>query len=490
MNWQNVHRTLKSDYLKLLPIMGLAFYIAFIPHHNYPYPVHIDEWFHMALANEIIVKASVEGLTDPFLGGPPMWHQSVQMGFHLLSAVFHQISGIPWLDIVRYFPGIIFIMTVLSVYIMAQREGFGWEAALFTCLVPTTVGILGPAFFVPVAMALLFIPLSIFLAFNFRTIWAYVVLFIFSSFLVSMHAATAVGLIIILAPFIVLNLKGGFKHSLGITLALTIPFVALFPWIRDLLVRTAKSLLSPVPLSWFTDYPSVIQTYGYLPILLGLLGILSLAMKGGKKNYGLILGLLASLLILVTFFTFHYGEEEVYGRGLIYMMMLMSIFAGAGLMVVKKFKLPTGLRTRLRAPFITQNIGNILCLALIGLTLAIAIPAHQDTPYYYMIDNEDYQAFVWIRDNLNENYEKAVLDPWKATAFTAITEKKVYSRTHAYPDSNAPKAYDFLRNGSSDTTFLKENGISIVYTREAVRNPDLAEVRRNIYLVKEVAESK
>ena len=73
---------------------------------------------------------------------------------------------------------VIFIITILSVYIMAQREGFGWEAALFTCLIPTTIGILGPAFTVPVAMGLLFTPLLIFLAFNFRTVWSYLVIFI------------------------------------------------------------------------------------------------------------------------------------------------------------------------------------------------------------------------------------------------------------------------------------------------------------------------
>lgn len=48
--------------------------------------------------------------------------------------------------IFRYFPGIVFLMIVLSVYILGRREGFGWGAALFTCLIPTTVGIMGPAF--------------------------------------------------------------------------------------------------------------------------------------------------------------------------------------------------------------------------------------------------------------------------------------------------------------------------------------------------------
>ena len=56
---------------------------------------------------------------------------------------------------------------VLATYVMAQRLGFGWEAALMTCLITTTVGIMGPGFFIPVAMALLFVPLSLFVLFNF-----------------------------------------------------------------------------------------------------------------------------------------------------------------------------------------------------------------------------------------------------------------------------------------------------------------------------------
>ena len=470
--------------------MGFAFYIAFIPHQNYPYPVHIDEWFHMAFSNEIIGKASVLSLNDPFSGGVSLWNQSFELGFHLFFAVFHQISGIPWLDIVRYFPGIIFIITVLSVYVLAQRQGFGWEAAFFTCLMTTTVGILGPAFLVPVAMGLLFIPLSIFLAFNFRTGWSYVVLFLFIVFLVSMHAATAVGIAVILAPFILLNLKGNFKHSLGITLALVIPFIGLFPWVFDMLLRQMKLLIVQHPVPWYVEIPRIIQTYGYLPILSCLLGVFLLAMRGGKKNYGLILGLLALMVTLATYFTFHYGQSSMYQRGLVYVMLLMSIVAGAGLMGVKNFMLPTGLSTRLRVPLITNNIGNVLCLALIILTLIVCIPERQIPRYYHMINEEDYQAFVWVKDNVSETYDKAILDPWKATAFTAITTKSVYTRIHTHPVAKDNEAYKFLSEGSTNTTLLRENGISIVYTRGVVHNSDLVEVRKNVYLLKETGQSQ
>ena len=492
MTQGNVHRTPKVDYAVLLLVLILAFYIAFVPHHNYPYPIHLDEWTHLACSNQIIKQAGVVSLTDPFSGGAPIHNQAQEVGFHLFWAVFHQISGIPWPTIFRYFPSIIFMFTVLSVYVLGQRQGFGWEAALFAALIPTTVGILGPAFMVPTAMGLLFIPLSLFIAFNFRSWWSYIVLLIFAFLLMSVHAATAVGLITILVPYILLNLKGNFRHSVAISLALAIPFLisfVSFPWVFKMVLWQAKLLLIPQSIPAFVDVPRITHVYGYLPILFCLLGTFFLAAKGGNRNYGLVLGLLALLVMLAIFFTFHYGIAHMYYRGLVYMMLMVSIVAGAGLMGVRKLTLPTGLSTRLKIPAtINKNIGNVLCLVLIGITLATCIPVRQNIPYYHMIDDEDYEAFVWITENIGSDYEKAILDPWKATAFTAITGKYIYTRIGEYPTDIDEKAYSFLRGGCEDTTFLRENGISIIYTRWECHNPDLKEVRKNIYLLKKPGE--
>ena len=469
----------------MLPIMALAFYIAFIPHQSYPYPVHIDEWVHLALSKAMLQSGSTT-LIDPFFGQSARGLSSnLEAGFHLFWGVFHQISGISWMTIFRYFPGIIFIITVLSVYVLGQRQGYGWEAALFTCLITTTVGIMGPAFLVPVALGLLFISLALFVAFNFRSGWSYLVLFVFTSFLLSIHAPSAIGIVIVLVPYILLNLKGNFKHSLGITLAVVIPFLAPFPWIFSMLLPTAKSLLTPQPLPTYIDFPRIIKTYGYLPILLCLLGTFLLAIRGGKKDYSLILGLLALLVMVGTFFTFHYGLHIMYTRGLMYMMLMVSIIAGAGLAGVKNLSLPAKLSALLRVPpIITQNVGKFLCLVLIGVTLAVGIPDRQDTSYYHMIDEGDYEAFVWIEENVDKDYKKAILDPWKATAFSAITGRNIYTRIHAFPKPSDEEAYKFLDGGCSDTAFLRAKGISIIYTRGECRNPDLTEVRENVYLLK------
>ncbi|MDO8688386.1 MAG: hypothetical protein Q7K41_07350 [Dehalococcoidales bacterium] len=486
----SIRRILKSEHLMLLPILGLAFYIAFIPHQNYLYALHVDEWVHLTYSQSILQTGSL-----------PL---NMEIGFQLFWSIFQQLSGLSWMTIFRYFPGIIFVITVLSVYIMARREGFGWEAAFFTCLIPTTVGILGPAFLVPVSMGLLFTPLILFLAFNFRTVWSYLLIFILIAFLLAIHAPSAISPIIVLTPYILLNLKGNFKHSLGIILVLLVPFLVVFPWIFNLLLPTAKSLLIPRPPTEYVQLPKVIETYftfsynepiSYLPVLVFLLGAFLLALKGSKKNYGLVLGLLALLLMLVTFFTWHYGVPIMYERGLMFMMLMVSIVAGAGLAGVKSLRLPVRVNTWLKIPPITQNVGRFLCLVIIVVTLILVIPDRQDIPYYQMIDSEDYQAFVWIKDNINESYDKAILDPWKATAFAAITGKHVFTRIHMAAGDSDIAAYNFLKGGSTDTDFLQGNGISIIYTRVldlsqnktieySSDNPNLVKVAKNIYLLK------
>jgi len=484
MALNSIPRLDKSAYL-ILPVMALAFYVTFIPHQSYPYPVHIDDWIHLANA-EAIIKAGSITYIEPFYGKFAITLGSnLEFGFQLFWGIFHQISGISWLTIFRFFPGIISTIAVLSVYVMGRRQGFGWEAAFFVALIPTTVGILGPAFLVPVAMGLLFVPLSLFIAFHFKSVWGYIVLFLFICFLLTIHAPSAICLVIILVPYILLNLKGDFRHSLGIGLALVIPFLAPFPWILKMLLPTVKGLFTPQSLSPYIDFPRVIMTYGYLPIGICMLGTLVLAIKGGRRNYGLALGLVALLAMQVIYFTFHYGVAIMYERGLMFMMLMVGIVAGVGLMAIRELNLPEVLASKLKLAGFSfkRYLGWALCLVVVGVTLYIAIPARQHIPYYHMINEQEYQEFTWIKENVGGEYDKAVLDPWKATPFAAITGKTVYTKILAFPTATDEEAKKFLSEGCSDTAFLRNNGISLVYTEGECKNPDLTQVRDKVYVL-------
>jgi hypothetical protein len=488
MGWHNVIKWVKSDYLKLILILGLAFYLAFIPHQSYPYPVHVDEWAHLSYANEIIKEGKAFGLSNPYNGGAPIIDQLGEVGFQTFLAVFHLTSDIDWLTIFKYLPSIIFMLTILAAYILGKRKGFGWEAALLTCLIPTTIGLLGPGLLVPVAMGLPFIVAAIFVAFYLRGWWSYVLLAIFSIFLISIHAATSIALFSILIPYIIISLKGDFKHSVGIVLVLAIPFGAallMFPAIIDkLLIPTLKALFVQQPIPAHHIIPEIIATYGYIPVLLCLLGAYLLMIKKDKTNYGLVLGLLVLLLMYFIFQYYGYGISMMYLRGFQYICLMMSIVAGAGLMGIKEFQLPISFGYWVQSNVLVRNIGRILCVIVIGMMLYLAIPAQQQSYYYHMIDDTDYQSFIWIKNNLGSEYNKAVLDPWEGVPFTAITGKNVYAWIIVEPDNNDRSAYAFLSDGCKDTNFLKKNGISIVYTREACNNPNLVEVAKYIYVLK------
>jgi hypothetical protein len=486
----NIAKLVRSDYLKLLPILGLAFYLAFLPHHNYPYPVHLDEWIHLSCTNEVIKEGNVLSLSDPFSGGAPITNQSVEVGFHVFLAVFRQISGVSWLTIFRYLPGLIFVITVLSAYVLGRRMGFGWEAALTTCLVPTTIGILGPGFLVPVALGLLFIPLCLFVAFYFRNWGAYVMLFIFTLFLLAMHSATAIGMITILIPYVILNLRGNLRHAVTMAAALAIPCLIALPWLSETLAFPAAAalLVQTRGLVPYVDVPRIIPIYGYLPILLCVIGCAVPVIRGGRERYGLIFGLLVLLVLLALFFKTGYGIDMMYYRGLLFMMLMMSIVAGFGLAAVWNLRIPPPLAERFHLPALLKYLGGALCLVLIFGSLYTAIPVRQHIVYYHMIDDQEYRDFVWIRDNLDEGYGKAILDPLKGAPFTAITGKNVYTWLGAYPIESDFRAYGFLAGGSTDTAFLRNNNISIVYSRQNVNNPDLTEVRPYVYLLKEAEQ--
>jgi len=64
MNMPNITKMPKFDYLILLSIIALAFCIAFIPHQNYPYPVHINEWVHLAYSKAMLKASSTTFLTE------------------------------------------------------------------------------------------------------------------------------------------------------------------------------------------------------------------------------------------------------------------------------------------------------------------------------------------------------------------------------------------------------------------------------------------
>ena len=140
----------KVNALLLISFIVLAVVLNFIPHLGYNSPLHVDEWVHFQYSNHLSSGAPL------YFGGE---YHSLEAGFHYLLANLNSI-GIPYVFMFTFFASLITILICLGVFILARREfneTAGVFAVLFIALLKSTVEVLGPVFFVPMAIGMFFI---------------------------------------------------------------------------------------------------------------------------------------------------------------------------------------------------------------------------------------------------------------------------------------------------------------------------------------------
>jgi hypothetical protein len=125
-----------------------------------------------------------------------------------------------------------------------------------------------------------------------------------------------------------------------------------------------------------------------------------------------------------------------------------------------------------------------LSSVLVAATLGTVLPLRLNTEYYHMIDNADYRTFLWVRDNLDPAYRRAVLDPWQGVPFAALSGRFAYTYIGEFAQRVHEQVNKFLADGCRDTAFLTKNNITLVYSRSTVDNPALVEVMPNLYVLR------
>jgi hypothetical protein len=459
----------KNKHVWLILILLLAFNLNLTPHKDYQYPVHVDEWENFAVSQAILDSGNVVYI-EPFMGEKTITND-LEIGLRTFLAVFKSVTGMSWLLIFRYMPSIIFMFTILGVYIFANRDGYGLQAAFLAALIPTSVRLIGPGFLVAVGVGLMFIPLSIFVAYNTKK---YQLLFIFITFLFLIHPPTALAVIAVLIPFVLLNYRGNPKHSVFIFIAVALMFVFLIssPRLMHLVAPTAGSMVS-VTKHFLPLAPQVFKVYGGIQTLIFIIGFFMLGIRGERKDQSLIFASVLLLLPITIYAQFTVGNLTIYDRSYSYLMILMSIIGGFGLLSIS---------TALNKHRFGQAIYVLLAISI----LSTAAIAHSNTPYYHVVDEQEYGDYLWIKENLVDVEGISVLEPWKAKAYVPITGRYVYSHIPLGPSEFCEKRNreidEFFRDGGNNSTFLDENNISIVYTKSTITNPDLTEVKPRIYL--------
>ena len=458
-------------HIILFGILVMGILLTLFPHFGYGLPIHTDEWHYMAYADNLITLESIE-LQMPYSG----WEQSQhwEIGFIIFIALVKMLSGVSWPFLFYTLPAVIFSMVMLTSYKLGQKHGFGLHSAFLVALVPSTLRFLGPVFLVPISLGILLILFSTYLVIGHSNRIRYLLLFSIMAFTFIVHPPSGGYLFIILFAIFLIDIIRKEKAQslyLGVTLLFFILGVFLLPQSTMNNLSFSSLLTSGNFFLPMFDMLDFVELISYIPMFLAVLGIGFLYKQKEKHTQKLLASLIMLILFVLTLyyvFPHFYQIQAVYDRALILLAAMIAIVAGAGIFYVQK------------------NVSQPLFIVLVSCVLVLSLSAHSTESYYHIISESEYDDFVWIRENLNSSYDEAILDPWKAIAFTPVTGKQVYYRIPQGPNSNMDKMIEriseFFSNGCIDTAFLESNGIDIVYTHGICNNPDLQEVRTGVYI--------
>lgn len=482
-----------QKFIILVAILSFTFFMMFLPHltNNYFLPLHVDEWVHWS-NTQAVMKSGSTTFLDPYAGFETI--SSGEIGFHITTACLSWISGANLLSIFLFMPAIIGIFISIIAFNIGERSErkFGLEAAFFIGFIPTTIRFLGPSFYVAVTLGLLLLIFIIWLTQLKK--WQstlFVMMFVWYTFTV--HPQTALAAIIFISIYSVfLVIEKQYKIALLMSAFSAIPifiayyFTTKWDYYIEMLLESISGEEALLKL------PEILINFNHLGIatwMLLIIGIYYSFTKGKSLTQSLCISSIIFIIIIGLYDKIGYGSPFFYDRIFLYLFLFVALIAGLGL-------------SELRTPFkniIEKNILKnkkqlskkfrfALPLLVCIFLFVTAVPAHFSIPYYQMINEEEYETLIWLRDNIDgfrdeyHPYDRAAVNPFMASPFSAITGLHIVtSSMHPLISYNKHTEMErFLNQNCTNINFLEQNQISVIYS--PCNNANLTEIYENVYL--------
>ena len=508
-----------SALLKLTGLVGIllfAFWVGMDPHWDYEYPLHVDEWHAMGYTDATLSEGDL-GYPNPYGSGEIHNHQ--EFGFHLFLGLIKTVSGISWLELYRIAPGLIVGLLSLLVYTLGRSRGYGWAAALFVPLIPTSVRTVGPEFLVPVSIALLLITTALLVLQGMKSrgmgesLW---ILLVILGGTIFIHPPTEVVLTILVALYLVTyviealasrNYDVAGKLVFAIMLRMALPLVIMWIWVPSIAKNVAEEALSQTPGSGLTGYfgfhSGFFEAFGLGAVVLFIIGLF---LYTWDRVYGLqtyVLPVCAVFLfVFVNILYPHYdlGVAAVYERSWLYLGLIMTIMAGYG--VAYYFRVIDAY-VKKKARRVATPSSNTVRLVFIGLGMVLLsavlmtglVNKHREdyAQYYHLVGKQIDTDFQWLDQNSSLGDRTVLMELSLAYAYpviagleNSVTEASAYPYKTGFSDP----INTVLATGSVDTDWLRENRIGVLYTRLPwseiaidIANKDLVKVREGTYFV-------
>lgn len=458
-------------------------YGAYQPHwqvgqEHHRFPTHLDEYYHWGTARSVQRTGLAEG-PDGFSASaaelPDMAIADLQIhqrGFHTFLAVLQGVAGLDWLPLLQFFPLGVAMFLSLVVYVLAQRWHAGVASVLWLAAVPSTLRFLGPGYVVPIAFAIPFVFLVIWLLTMDKT-RAWPIIGIVLAMLWTVHAMGA-----LLATAITVTYVMSRGRDLRLLLLVAVPLLLAAPFY-------ASDLMGPVLReASLPPEADAIRIAGIPLFAAAALGAAWLASRQGPSTRaaGVALGAaVVTLLALVVLRNMRdWDPYRLYDRAVTTLLPLLALLAGAGVMAVHAALVHVASRWVTR-----RRLVAVLLVVLLAGEFAFVASATSDAgilPRYHVLSESTYASYSEAAVLLGPAHT-ALVDGPDTMAWTALTGQPTLYVWDPGAAGPPVEISSFFEAGASDTVFLIENDVSVVVTPQEVRNPDLREIAPRVYLL-------
>ena len=499
-------------------ILLFSFWVGMNPHWDYRYPLHVDEWFAIGYAQSTLDAGGLQ-YASPYGQGEISFHP--EMGFHLLLGFLKTTAGLSWMGLYRVAPGLLLALLAFLTYAFGRRAGFGWAAALFVPLIPTSIRTLGPAFIVPVSTAMLFIPVTLLVLHTMqeesrgKSLW---VLLLLIGGTIFVHPTTEGAVTALAVTYLAVSVAGaltrrrygeGARLLLAVGVRMLIPVAILGLWIPSLAKRVLAQSIPDDPgqasglLSTLGAHTGFPEAFGIVAVAISIVGLF-LFISRADSAQGYVLPLFASFLVafqLIWYPRYQLGPVVLYERGWSYLALLMAILAGYG--VALYFRSVPAIASTAASRLHGLSRGWIAVplwasgIAVVLFALTTGVVANEQRQaygnYYHIVDESIFADFRWMGQRTATGQTVAMGEPSMRWAYPPVAGPSgAVHQAVASPWTNqtADKKREMLVSGEADVPWLQGLDVSIfyacrpqTYTCQEMTGDGLFKVRRGVYLV-------
>jgi len=489
-NWKGLFKI-----LLLLLILIFVFFRTYSLHSNYKFPIHVDEWQHLAQ----IVSVSEGKLNwNPYFNEP---HLDLELGFHFIWAIFAVLLGSQnFIIFYAYLPAIFAVLSSIALFIFVKKITKNYCTAIFSvlffALLKSSVNILGIDFFTPLTMSIPF--MYLFMLFfiegvedNDRKKFLESVLLLAITFLI--HPPSAAIFIPAAIIYLLLNKKFIVSQK-KILLMITALAIVAFSSLTVLLKISGRPVLATLakyfifPLGW-----TGLEIKYFLPFLytipatiLALIGIYT-GLQKPKENFIVIFAIVTTALTAI-FHNYEFSILAPYQRVLYYALLSLVPLSAIGATAFLKYV------NELLGHFsISRNVTRII-IVLITIIIFVSVFASR----YGLVDDrrtysemvvyqKDYDSLKWTGEHYSN---KTIMTPvFMSSAVYPISKNMVQALIPAQLgtfDRQEERIEDAIRfynstNCTEMSSIVEKWKVDLIVSRKKIACPDTARFIKNVY---------